>query len=544
MATVLPDSPNVLPALLGSDDAAISPGEACRFLIQATFGPTMDEIARVQQMGYSAWIDEQMALPVQKHLPVLLADPPDRVPDQANGKMMDKAMAPDPTAGYFNHRRKFVWWKQAVTATDQLRQRVAYAWSQHFVVSDKDDTFTNSTAALCNYYDMLLDNSFGNFRDFLRAVTYSPCMAMYLTYLGNEKADPKGSRRPDENYAREIMQLFTIGLYQFNLDGSPKIVNDQTVPTYNNDDVQEMARVFTGLHFVGHETNWKWGPQDKFKPLQMYPEHHDSGQKVLLGGRKTLPAGQPAEQDIEDALDLLFQHENTPAFVCHFLIERLTTSNPTSDYLYRVTQTFINNGKGVRGDLAAVIRAILLDPEARKAGDDPDSGKLREPYLRLVALGRTFGSKSTESTYKIAYLDSLLGQEPGSSPSVFNFYTPQYSPPGAIGKAGMVGPEFEITTAVTSVSLPNFLRDCIYIGSLGRWNSSIILDFYNEIKMASQPDNLINHLSLLLTGDRMSEQTHDIIRKAVDQIPGDKPEDRVKLAVYLTSICAESAVQP
>lgn len=514
----------------------MSPGEASRFLIQASFGPATSEIARVQQMGCSAWIDDQLTKPPQRHLPVLLAQPRD---------------APD--GRIWNHRRKFVWWQQSVTAADQVRQRVAYAWSQIFVVSDKStDAFVNSTDALCDYYDTLLVNGLGNFRDLLKAVTYHPCMGIYLTYLGNQKSDsnlkvePPGTRHPDENYAREIMQLFTIGLHQLNLDGTPKLKDGQPVPTYDNDDVREMARVFTGLHFAGRETDWQWGPVQMLKPLKVYPQYHDPYRKVLLGGLKTLSAHQDPAKDIDDALDCLHEHPNTPPFICRFLIQRLTTSNPSPAYLGRVAQVFVDNGKGIRGDLSAVIRAILLDPETRQAGDNPDTGKQREPYLRLVALVRAFNGKanSKDGIFNVAYLDDLVGQEPGSAPSVFNFYLPDYAPPGRIADAHMVAPEFEITNAVTCISLPNFLRDCIYHGSIGRWGDNILLDFSQEIQLATQPELLMDRLGLLLTGNRMSAGTRAIIHGAIEQIPKSKPADRVKLAVYLTSICAESAVQP
>jgi len=566
------DSSTALTGLPSVENPVVSAGEACRFLIQASFGPTIEEIARVQQIGYAAWMDNQLAQPVQKHLPILLSQPPEPpkpAPAAKPGETMKSAdamqapaAAPEPlypaksmdeirmmdarmVGNYYNHRRKFVWWQQSVTATDQLRQRVAYAWLQLFVVSDKDDAFTNFTSSLVDYYDTLLENGLGNFRDLLKAVTYSYCMATYLTYLGNEKADPKSTRRPDENYAREIMQLFTIGLYELNPNGTPKLdEKGQLIPTYNNDDVREMARVFTGFHCTGHEKNWLYGPRCPLQPLQVYAERHDSGEKSLLGGRKVIPAGQPPDKDVEDALDCLFNHENTPPFVSRFLIERFTSSNPSKEYLGRVAKVFTDNGKGVRGDLTAVIRAILLDPEARQVGDNPNSGKLREPYLRLVALVRAFNGKSPDGMYKVAYLNDLVGQEPGSAFSVFNFYAPDYAPPGPIAEGGMVGPEFEITNAVTSVSLPNFLRDCIYNGSMGRWGNNVTLDYSQEIQLAPRASILMDHLSLLLTGDRMSAETRGIIRRAVDQIPETQPEDRVKLAVYLTSICAESAVQP
>ncbi len=515
----------------------MTPGEASRFLMQASYGPTVEEIARVQQMGYAAWIDDQLTKPVQRHLPVLLAQPSDK-----DGR-------------YFNPRRIFVWWQQSVTAADQLRQRVANAWSQIFVVSDKStDAFVNATDAVCDYYDTLLVNGLGNFRDLLKSVTYHACMGIYLDYLGNEKSEKSessrkvdaGARRPDENYAREVMQLFTIGLHQLNPDGTPQLKDGQLIPTYDNDDVREMARVFTGMHYAGHETNWRWGPVEGLKPLKVYANYHDPYRKVLLGGLKTLPAYQYPAKDIDDALDCLFEHPNTPPFICRFLIQRLTTSNPSHAYLGRVAQVFVDNGKGVRGDLGAVIRAILLDPEVRQTGDNPDTGKEREPYLRLVALVRAFNGKANnkDGIFEVAYLDGLVGQEPGRAPSVFNFYLPDYAPPGAIANAHMVAPEFQITDAVTCVSLPNFLRDCIYHGSIGRWGANILLDFSHETQIVTKPELLMERLSLLLTGDRMSAGTRAIIRGAVEQIPESQPADRVKLAVYLTSICAESAVQP
>ena len=514
----------------------MSPGEASRFLIQASFGPNLEEIARVQKLGYAGWIDDQIKRPAMTHLPVLLAQPR----DAADGRI-------------WNHRRKFVWWQQAVTAADQLRQRVAFAWSQIFVVSDKStDAFTNHTDALCDYYDTLLGNSLGNFRELLRAVTYHACMGVYLTYLGNQKSEsslkvePPGSRRPDENYAREIMQLFTIGLYQLNLDGTRQLKDGKPVATFNNDDVRELARVFTGMHYVGHETNWLWGPIQMLKPLEVYPQYHDPYSKTLLAGLKNLPAHQSPTKDIDDALDCLFEHPNTPPFISRFLIQRLTSSNPSRAYLERVSRVFLDNGKGIRGDLTALVRAILLDPEARLAGSDPDTGKLREPYLRLVALVRAFSGKANdkEGIFQVAYLDDLVGQEPGSANSVFNFYLPDYEPPGRISDAHMFAPEFEITNAVTAISLPNFIRDCIYHGSLGRWGANILLDFRQEIQLATELDLLMERLSVLLTGGRMSLGTLAIIRKAVEQVPVSKPEDRAKLAIYLTSISAESAVQP
>jgi uncharacterized protein (DUF1800 family) len=517
-------------ALESEPASDIRPEEACLFLMQASFGPTLDEIEHLQKIGFAQWIDDQLATPPGRHLPVLRA---------MKGKVEK--------GNIFHHHRVYVWWQQSLTSEDQLRQRMAYAWSQIFVVSDVNNVFTNHTDALADYYDTLLVNGLGNFRDLLRAVTYHPCMAAYLTYLKNEKGDAEGRRRPDENYAREIMQLFTIGLYELNADGTRRLKNGRPIPTYINDDVREMARVFTGLSFAGSaldEGGFRWGKDDFITPLAMYPDFHDRGEKPLLGG-KTLPAGQEANKDIEDALDMLFQHPNNPPFICRLLIQRLTTSNPSRSYLRRVAQVYIDNGKSVRGDLAAVARAILLDPEARQVDAPPDQGKQREPYLRLVALVRAFkGAPARGDIYEVAYLGDLLGQEPGSSPSVFNFYSPDYSPPGPISDAGLVAPEFQITNAVTAVSLPNFMRDCVYQGAIGRWGKNLILDFSQILPLAGRPEDLVDRLNLLIAGARMSRTTRQIIANAVSQIPSPDANGRVKLAVYLASICAESAVQP
>lgn len=289
------------------------------------------------------------------------------------------------------------------------------------------------------------------------------------------------------------MQLFTIGLWELGPDGTRRLEHGRPVPTYTNDDIRELARVFTGLSFPRKEAEkggFKWGHTDWTARLVAYPQFHDDGEKRLLGGRKVLPAGQGADKDIADALDLLFEHPNTGPFVARLLIQRFTTSNPSRGYVRRVAGVFADNGQGVRGDLKAVLRAVLTDAEAWTPAARADMGKQREPYLRLVA------------------------------------------------------PEFEITTAVTAVSLPNFLRDCIYRGAVGRWGGNIQLDYSGELPLAGQPAALVERLNLLLAGGRMEPGTKKIIADAAAQIPADKPQERVRLAVYLASISPESAILP
>ncbi len=605
----------------------ISPGEASRFLMQTTFGPTDDEIARVQKMGYANWIDDQLSKPVETILPVIADTHQDavaifkglgntdkdvlthfrdsfNVADSVGEGILNRAdrpvLDPDDQAYVTREAKKsgisegalrmwrvkyiaydesdepefeFVWWSQAITGDDQLRKRVAFAWSQLFVISFADDNIhAMGIQWLADYYDTLTVNGLGNFRDLLKYVTYHPDMTLYLSYLHSQKTDPTGNIHPDENYAREIMQLFTIGLYELNPDGTQRLKDGKPIPTYSNDDVRELARVFTGIGFTGGFSGGVlvdshgacptgspakagkypgegWSDKDARgkgpNVLDFFPAFHDDGAKVLLG-TKTLPASQGPAKDIDDTLDFLFEHPNTPPFISRFLIEHFTTSNPSPAYVKRIADVFIDNGKGVRGDLTAVIRAILLDTEARHPADRPDTGKLREPLLRFVALPRAFKATGEHGIYKLWNTQVQLEQETLRAPTVFNFFHPDYAPPGPIADAGMIAPEFQISDAVTCISLPNYFRDCIYKGTISSKGigATVKLDFSSELSLAGNVDALIDRCSLLLTGDTMRAETRDTIHTAISQIPASQAADRVKLATYLTSICYESAVQP
>jgi Protein of unknown function (DUF1800)/CHRD domain len=377
-----------------TDDHA-NPNAASRFLVQATFGPSPGDVAAVQAAGYSGWINNQFALPPTHHLPLLLT----------NGNI-------DPAFPYLGNLVFNTWWQQSVTAPDQLRQRVAFALSEIMVVSDVGALQDNGRA-LCSYYDTLLDNSFGNFRALLKAVTLTPAMGMYLNMQGNGPGSITNGIHANENYAREIQQLFSIGLNRLWPDGT-LVLNAQgsLVPTYDQDGIMGFASVFTGWNY--YQTNQANGrlptsfspPADYTDPMVLVPKYHELGTKLLLDN-VMLPAawGNAANssltnsdyycsQDLEMALDSIFNNQNVGPFICRQLIQRLVTSNPSQGYLYRVVQAFNDNGSGVRGDMQAVIKAILLDYEARSTDllAQTTYGKQREPLLRVTAAARALPS--------------------------------------------------------------------------------------------------------------------------------------------------------
>jgi uncharacterized protein (DUF1800 family) len=365
---------------------------ASRFLYQATLGSAEDEIKRTASMGFAPWIDEQLKLK-----PSNMTSQYDQVIDEVidwfylNGG--DSTEQPDYFwAVHFN----YAWWQMNLTNRDKLRQRVALALSEIFVVSGNGD-LGGYGRAMANYYDVLIHNSFGNFRDLLREVTLHPAMGSYLSHLNNPKTDTIENIRPDENYAREIMQLFTIGLYELNLDGTHKKDSlGNSIPTYDQKDIQEFAKIFTGLSFSEIMPN-RWIDTPQFgvtlylgiptKPMRMFDAWHEPGSKYLLNGFVT-PRRQDGMKDIDNAIDNLFNHTNTPPFICKQLIQRLIKSNPSPEYVERIARVFINDGTGVRGNLAAVVKAILLDEEARDCdwSLDPNNGQLREPMIRYSHL--------------------------------------------------------------------------------------------------------------------------------------------------------------
>lgn len=409
--------------------------DAARFLHRASFGPSTDDIDTLKRIGYRDWLSMQLALPPTFMLPATRARSEPRWAEHVNS-----------------------WFKLAVNAPDQLRQRTAFALSQLLVVSDRSE-LSAQQAALANYYDILIANSFGNFRTLLEEVTLSPVMGDYLSMKGNQKADPANNIRPDENYAREILQLFSIGVTKLQLDGS--IVTDSDglpVPTYDQRTVEGFAQVFTGWHFRDVD-NWNYpNDADWFSPMQAYDEYHDKEPKTLLDGL-TLPGGQTAEQDLQAALDNIFNHPNTGPFVSQHLISQLVTSNPSPQYIERVATVFNDDGDGTRGNLAAVVTAILLDNEALQGyRNTPASfGKLREPLIRLVAMWRAFGGNPDHPDFEYGWIGEQLAQAPLQSPTVFNFYSPSFSQAGAIRTAALKSPVFQIHNESSIISITSTL---------------------------------------------------------------------------------------
>lgn len=506
---------------------------ASRFLSQATFGPTTDTINEVVSLGIPAWIDRETTKPVSQITPLM-----------ANYNL---------TPLYHLHRPNALW-EVMMQNSDQLRQRVTYALSQIFVVSDAHPNLY--PISIATYHDLLAKNAFGNYRQLLKDITLSPTMGVYLSHLRNRKANPATGTRPDENFAREIMQLFSIGLYKLNQDGSVQLSGGVPIPTYDIDQITNFARVFTGLTYGTDDgsppTSFTYNAINWFVPMYMWEEFHDTDAKTLLtysGSVHNLPAGRTGLQDIDSAIDNLFYHPNVGPFLAYRLIQRLTVSNPTPAYISRVAAVFNNNGSGVRGDLKAVIKAILMDAEARdlKYFYDDDQGKLREPYLRVTQLARAFKAytSSTKTQLKwesLYYMSDSLGQEPFRSPTVFNFYLPEFQPPGEIGAAGLVGPEFQILNAVYAPRTHNQMRRIADI-AVSTSGAVVKLDLNDQIALAANPENLLNNIDLFLTAGTMSPASKAVVLNAISRIPSSDATNRAKVAIHLAATSPDYVVQ-
>jgi len=521
---------------------------ASRFLSQATLGYAMEDIEYVAEIGVEDWIAEEL----QKVPSFSLLD---KVIEYHE---IRKAGENDPDVGPYSTYIENAWWQYHMTSNDKLRQRVAFALSEFLVISKKS-SLSNEPYAFGDYYDMLLEHSFGNYRDLLTDVTYHNAMGIYLTYLNNPKTDTTSNTFPDENYARELMQLFTIGLHELNPDGSIKLDNNnEPIPTYDNMDILEFSKIFTGLTWADH-SNWgrSYALDDTSYtlPMVMWDEYHEPGAKLLLNNFE-VPDRDPVDgnADIADALDNLFNHQNMAPFLVKYLIQRLVTSNPDPTYVERVVQVFEDNGNGVRGDLGAVVTAILVDPVARscESGDLTDFGMLREPYVRYIQLSKAFDNSTLSGNHRNVLRDvyEAIEQTPFSSPSVFNFFQSDYQPIGAIEQAGLSAPEFQITNSVTITGYINGLYTWIVNENLAQeWDlysgennadyedELSILDFSDEEQLATDEHLhiLIDRLNLILAGGKLSTLTENIIIDMIKELPADDADDlryRVKTAIY------------
>ena len=502
---------------------------ASRFLAQSSMGATREQISRVQALGYAAWLDEQFALP-------------------ASGARWDWLIA----GGYGALTNKngeagadACQWRKLMAAPDTLRQRITLALSEILVTAIAGFVGNGWKAfSAAAYLDLLEENAFGNYRTLLQQVSLSAPMGEFLTYRNNVKFNANTGAMPDENYAREVMQLFTIGLTQLNIDGTPRLTSGLPTDTYTLDDITGLARVFTGWNYDLTATTADT-PDFKRRPMAQTASRHESGAKVFLG--TTIPAGIDGTASLTQALDAIFAHPNVGPFIGRQLIQRLVCSNPTPAYVARVATVFNNDGSGVKGNLKAVIKAILLDNEARSAArvTDPNFGKLREPILRLTAWGRAFKASSPSDAWAIGNTSdpgTRLGQSPLRSGSVFNFFRPGYVPPNsAIGTAGMVAPEFQIVNESTVVGYVNYMQTII-----SRGVGDVKGDYSALMPLADTAQTLLDELNVVLVAGQLSAATVALIKGALDSMAsGTDPArlNRIYAALVMVMAAPEFIVQ-
>ncbi len=545
----------------------IDPNDAARFLEQATFGPTDADIRNLSLIGYQAWLNEQFAIQPTPTEPaveqaLIVNNPPCGSTDlKCNAALFVQNSADEGLV-------QDTFWQQALTAPDELRQRVKYALSQLFVISSNNTTAIQSMPrGEASYYDMLGNDAFGNFRQLLEDVTLSPMMGQFLSMQGNDKGN--ATTDPDENYAREVMQLFTIGLWQLNDDGSQQLDGSgNPIPTYSNTDVKGLAAVFTGWswNIPGDSTDNAWsnccvyvgpGYGEELLPMQSFPSHHSTVEKDFLG--VTIPAsGSPdPDGDLKIALDTLFNHPNLPAFFSKQMIQHLVTSNPSPAYINRVAQVFKNDGTGVRGNLQAVITAILMDPEARDtatATTNPQYGKVREALLRYTEWARAFTAQSRTGSFDMGSTEDPiygLGEMWLRSPTVFNWFAPGYTPPNtSISAAGLLAPEMQMTNVSTVVGYINYMQSAI--GTNAQGGPDVFSYYSTEMSLAATPDQLLDRINLLLMSGQMSATLYNQILAAITAIPIPTTNQnainaallaRVETAIYLTVASPDYAAQ-
>ncbi|MCG8634991.1 MAG: DUF1800 domain-containing protein [Desulfobacterales bacterium] len=571
-----------------------------RFLMQATLGADEGLIRQVAGTGIRPWLERELETPLEKG---------DGFTDEtrsiwlyfrqklvsAHGEAAINGEGNNPALPYkwYFH---MTWWHRSLSArTGLLRHRVALALSELLVISDRS-VLELDAVGLASYYDLLYEHAFGSYADLLYRVSMHPCMGVYLSHMNNRKADPVSRTHPDENYAREIMQLFTLGLYRLNPDGIRlKDRAGRPVPAYDNRDIKALARVFTGLTASSYEYEWItgfWRPdynghpvsftdgiEKKYKtvpfvnmtrPMAVDERFHDRGPKRLLNGAVNLPGKQAGKEEIRSAVAQLVRHPNTAPFVSGHLIRQLVTSNPSPDYVKAVALAF-----GPRGDLKAAVRAVLTYPldhpgAWRDKRNTSPSLKLKSPLLRTVHLLRAFRSGNRSGRYWLIGddIESFTGQHPLSSPTVFNFYKPDFTPQGPVADAGLVAPEFELHTSDTAINYVNMVYYWVFGGYLPAVSTKIgagpegknapeldperlrrnrddrlRFDLSRETALARDPagqDRLIREISVVLTGSEDPGCIPDI--KAAFESYRDRPEWVVQTIIFLIAVSAEFAV--
>jgi uncharacterized protein (DUF1800 family) len=503
--------------------------EAARFMQQAQFSASDADIAAVRDQGYASWVSAQLNAPgAQTGVQWL----------DSRGYGIANA-----TTGYFDNSypADFMIWQQLFQSVDGVRKRCALALSELFVVSTNSIDYEFRSHAMAYYWDLLVQGTWGNFRQLLEDITLSPAMGLFLNTKGNQKENNRG-RQPDENYAREVMQLFTIGLYQLNADSTEKRATDGSkVPSYTSADVTNLARVFTGwdvdlsqnvevtLQYSGYTRN-VGNTSRVTRRMVLTASRHSTLAATFLG--VTVAANTPGDQALKIALDTLFNHPNVGPFFGRQMIQRLVTSNPSPAYVARVAAVFNNNGDGVRGDMKSVFAAILLDDEARgPAGlTAPGFGKLREPMVRFVQWGRSFGLKSAAGSWKLDEQGSTtdqLGQSPLRPGSVFNFFRPGYVPPStALAASQQVAPEFQIVNESTVGAYLNYMQDRIRYGfnidspgvpehTYNTYSRDITASYTAELALVADVPALVNRLNLVMCAGQLSANTRALMTTAL-----------------------------
>ena len=504
--------------------SGLTDAQAARFLAQAGFAATAADIAAVRASGYSGWLDQQFAAPLsQPHF----------------DWMGDNGYAE------FAHRFDFSGvdpsqWRKLIGSPDGLRQRVAFAWSEIFVVSMAGLPVTWRGMAAAAYLDVLEQRAFGSYRDLLEAVTLSCAMGVYLNMRGNQKGDAATGRVPDENYAREVMQLFSIGVNELQIDGSLKRVGGKPVETYSQADITELAKVLTGWEFDGVSAT---DPGFMRRPMVHIASRFAPGAKKVLAVDIAASLTGPAALKV--ALDTLANHANVGPFIGRQLIQRLVCSSPSPAYVQRVATVFNNNGDGQRGDLKAVVRAVLLDSEARAIASGPAGGRLREPVQRFVQWARSFGLQSAGGLWNVGDLSNpatRLGQSPLRSPTVFNFFRPGYVPPNSeLGANGVTAPEFQLCNESTVAGYLNYMQTVIASGV-----GDLKPDYSADLVLAGDAVALVDRYALLLSGDGLSAATKASIATAVGSIKIVSDANRlsrIQAAILLVMASPEYLIQ-
>ena len=504
--------------------SGLTDAQVARFLAQAGFAATAADIAAVHVSGYGGWLDQQFAAPLsQPHF----------------DWMVDNGYAE------FAHRFDFAGvdpsqWRKLIGSPDGLRQRVAFAWSEIFVVSMGGLPVTWRGMAAAAYLDVLEQRAFGSYRDLLEAATLSCAMGVYLNMRGNQKGDAATGRVPDENYAREVMQLFSIGVNELHIDGSLKRVGGKPVETYSQADITELAKVLTGWEFDGVSAT---DPGFMKRPMVHIASRFAPGAKKVLAVDIAASLAGPAALKV--ALDTLANHANVGPFIGRQLIQRLVCSSPSPAYVQRVASVFNNNGDGQRGDLKAVVRAVLLDTEARATAFAPAGGRLREPVQRFVQWARSFGLQSAGGLWNVGDLSNpatRLGQSPLRSPTVFNFFRPGYVPPNSdLGVNGVTAPEFQLCNESTVAGYLNYMQTVIASGV-----GDLKPDYSADLALAGDAVALVDRYALLLSGDGLSAATKTSIATAVGSIKivtDANRLSRIQAAILLVMASPEYLIQ-